>query len=179
MFCTGEAMNTLRAAAFILALGLTGAGLFASSPATAQLTAIEGKPRVIDGDTIEISGERIRLEGIDTPEKWQKCRDERGSEYRCGQDATDALRRLIGYSPVRCELEPGRDRYGRLIGFCFTASGTDINGWLVREGLALAYRQYSRRYVYEEERAQRGKRGMHRGEFVPPWDWRRGKRLTP
>ena len=51
---------------------------------------------------------------------------------------------------MRCQLEPGRDRYGRLIGFCFTASGTGINGWLVKEGLALAYREYSRCYVLEE-----------------------------
>ena len=67
---------------WLIPLGVIGAALSASSPATAQLTAIEGKPGVIDGDNIEIGDERIRLEGIDTPERWQTCRDERGSEYR-------------------------------------------------------------------------------------------------
>ena len=57
--------------------------------------------------------------------------------------------------------------------------GTDLNGWLVREGYGLAYREYSTKYVAEEEAARAEGLGMHRGEFVSPWDWRKGKRVTP
>ena len=53
-------------------------------------TDITGKPRVIDGDTFEIAGERIRLHGIDAPETQQTCKDNDGKEWRCGQDATFA-----------------------------------------------------------------------------------------
>lgn len=138
----------------------------------------EGKPRVIDGDTIDIGDERIRLQGVDTPERGQRCLDAAGGEYRCGRAATEALKAQIGAEPVRCEIE-GRGRYGRAIGTCFMPDGTDLNGWLVREGYGLAYREYSTKYVAEEEAARAEGLGMHRGEFVSPWDWRKGKRVTP
>lgn len=141
-------------------------------------TAIEGRPRVIDGDTIDIGDERIRLQGVDTPERGQRCRDAAGDEYRCGRAATEALKARIGTEPVRCEIE-GRGKYGRAIGTCFTPDGTDLNGWLVRRGYGLAYRKYSQRYIAAEEAARAEGLGMHTGRFVPPWDWRKGKRLTP
>jgi endonuclease YncB( thermonuclease family) len=46
-----------------------------------------------------------------------------------------------------------------------------LNGW------ALAYRRYSTDYVVEELTARKARRGIWRGEFVPPWEWRKGKRL--
>ena len=136
-----------------------------------------GHPRVVDGDTIDIGDERVRLQGIDTPESRQKCRDGDGETYRCGDVATDALRALIGDGQVRCAVEDTRGRYGRLIGVCFNEAGTDVNGWLVRHGHGLAYRKYSERYVAEEEAARAEGLGMHAGAFIPPWDWRRGERL--
>lgn len=138
---------------------------------------LTGQPRVVDGDTIDIGEERIRLQGVDTPERHQKCRDGDGATYRCGDAATEALRSFIGGGFVRCEIEPKRDRYGRAIGICFTADGADLNGWLVRQGLGLAYRKYSERYVAEEEAARAERLGMHAGAYIPPWDWRRGERL--
>ena len=105
-------------------------GLVAALPLAPALAAdfvLQGQPRVIDGDTIDIGDERIRLEGIDTPERGQRCRDAAGREYHCGKAATEALRALIGSGTVRCEIE-GRGKYGRAIGICFTADGTDING---------------------------------------------------
>ena len=56
--------------------------------------------------------------------------------------------------------------------------GRDVNAWLVGQGWALAYRRYSRAYVDEESSARMARRGMWRGEFVAPWDWRRGERLS-
>jgi hypothetical protein len=63
-----------------------------------------------------------------------------------------------------------------LIAVCYVGS-TDLNAWLVRNGWALADRRYSRDYVPEERRAEADGAGIWRGEFVPPWDWRRGARL--
>ena len=94
------------------------AAFMLAGPAAAQ-DSIAGQARVIDGDTIIIHGLRIRLQGIDTPERYQRCRDARDRVYRCGDTATEALRRAIGSSAVRCDLEAQRDRYGRAIGTCY------------------------------------------------------------
>ncbi len=136
---------------------------------------LTGRARAIDGDTLELGDERIRLHGIDAPESAQRCRAQ-GRLYACGREATRTLARLFRGSQVACE-ERGRDRYGRIVAVC-TAAGRDLNAWMVAEGWALAYRRYSRAYVATERRARAAKRGVWRGEFVPPWDWRRGKRLA-
>ena len=133
---------------------------------------ISGPARVIDGDTMDVRGTRVRLFGIDAPEKDQLCRDRKRS-WACGQRATRALRDRIGDRSVRCDE---RDRESRIVAVC-RAGPVELNRWMVREGWALAYRQFTRSYVDEESRARAAKRGIWRGEFVPPWDWRRGRRL--
>lgn len=140
--------------------------------ANATLT---GPARIIDGDTLEVRGSRIRLHGIDAPENAQRCRSE-GRVWACGREATRALVRRIGSHPVACK-EHDRDRYGRVVAVC-RVGGKDVNAWMVAEGWAFAYRKYSRRYLAEEMTAKASKRGVWRGDVVPPWDWRRGKRLT-
>lgn len=134
---------------------------------------ITGTASVIDGDTLEIHGKRIRLHAIDAPESRQTC--ERGGEaWRCGQASALALADKIGRRPVSCE-QTDVDRYKRIVARCF-ASGEDLNGWLVGQGLAVAYRQYGRDYVAAEGDAKAARRGMWAGEFVMPWEWRRGVR---
>ena len=134
-------------------------------------------PRIIDGDSLEISGVRVRLHGIDAPEAKQSCHDAQGRRYRCGRDATSVLKQLAA-GGVRCRMQHGTDRYGRKIGTCYAADGVNINAQMVRLGYALAYRKYSRKYVPEEEEARARRRGLHRGAFVDPWAWRRGQRLS-
>ena len=90
-------------------------------PMSVTMADVTGKPRVIDGDTIEIAGERIRLHGIDAPETKQSCTDMDGREWRCGQDATFALANLIGDHWITCKGGT-RDRYGRLIAVCYALS---------------------------------------------------------
>ena len=107
--------------------------LLMASPALADIT---GPARVIDGDTIDVAGERIRFHGIDAPESGQTC-IAGGVTWPCGQRATAALVEFIGDSPVRCEGQ-GTDRYGRTIAAC-TVRGEDIEAWMVLNGWALAY----------------------------------------
>ena len=65
----------------------------------------------------------------------------------------------------------------RALGICYVADGTDLNGWLVRQGHALAYRRYSTKYVPQEDQAKAAQAGLWAGAFIKPWDWRRGARL--
>ncbi len=98
-----------------------------------------------------------------------------GRQWQCGKDTANILADFINNRSVTCE-DLGRDRYKRIIGRC-TVAGEDIGSWMVQQGLALAYRRYSLDYVEEEADAQAVRRGVWAGEFVKPWEWRRGKRL--
>lgn len=131
---------------------------------------IVGRATVIDGDTIEIHGERIRLFGIDAPESGQFCADNSGRKYRCGQRAALALDALVSGRSVSCD-DRGRDRYGRLISVCRTQD-RDLGAAMVRSGMAVAYRRYSMDYVSAEGAAQREGVGMWQGDFDTPSDWR-------
>ena len=135
---------------------------------------VAGRARVIDGDTIEIGSVRIRLFGLDAPESAQSCL-EGSRRWPCGEQATRALVGRIDGESVACE-ERDRDRYGRVVAVC-RHGAQDVNAWLVREGWGMAYRRYSMAYAGEEASAKAAKRGVWRGKFVPPWDWRRGDRL--
>jgi endonuclease YncB( thermonuclease family) len=143
-----------------------------SSPAQADIT---GTASVIDGDTIEVHAQRIRFHGIDAPESRQTC-VAGGEVWRCGQQASLALSDFIGRSPVVCQ-EQGKDHYGRIIGAC-SVRNQDIEAWMVLNGWALAYRKYSTDYVGQEQAAQAARRGIWRGEFVPPWAVEAGKKNT-
>ncbi len=141
----------------------------------AYAQAIFGPARVLDGNTLEVAGQRIRLYGIDAPESAQQCRRDDGSTWACGQDATAYLRQLIGAQSVNCNARD-RDRDKPIVAVC-SAGGVDLNGALVAAGLALAYRDYSVDYVDAEESARDARKGLWTGEFVAPCEWRRGFRL--
>ena len=135
---------------------------------------IIGVASVVDGDTIEIHGTRIRLRGIDAPESRQMCQDATGKDYRCGQRAALSLSDFIGRKTVSC-TQKDKDRYGRIAAVCYTG-GVDINGWMVRNGYALAYRQYGgAAYAADEAAAQSARAGIWQGSFDKPWDWRKNK----
>jgi endonuclease YncB( thermonuclease family) len=151
------------------------AALLAVATAAMGAEDIIGQASVIDGNTIEIDGQRIGLHGIDAPESAQTCAVG-GKALRCGQQAANALAERIGQQTVTCDPK-GIDQNDRLVAVC-RAGGEDLNGWMVRQGMALAYRQISTHYVSQEKKAAKEKIGVWRGWFVKPWDWRRGRRLT-
>lgn len=133
-----------------------------------------GEVRVVDGDTLRIGAARIRLHGIDAPERAQRCVDAGGRRYRCGDEAAAALTRLIGGGRPDC-TERDRDRYGRSVAVC-TIGGRDLNRAMVAGGWALAYTQYSRDYVDDEAAARRARRGVWQGSFEQPAEYRAERR---
>lgn len=136
--------------------------------AQAELT---GRASVIDGDTIEIRGTRVRLWAIDAPESSQLCQRPDGTKWRCGSASANALASWIGNGNVRC-IRKSTDRYGRMVAACDLA-GNDLGRWMVSNGWALAYRRYSRDYIKPEVEAANSARGIHASYFVSPWEFRR------
>ena len=142
-------------------------------------TRLEGRARLIDGDTIAIGASVVRLHGIDAPERAQTC-VERGQSWACGAWARAELGRMIGTDPVVCDVIE-TDRYGRAVARC-RARSDDLGAGMVLAGAAVAYRRYALTYVAEEEAAQHAQRGLWRGAVagvVMPWDWRAAERATP
>lgn len=131
---------------------------------------LSGAATVIDGDTIVVAGQLVRLHGIDAPELDQTFWW-RGQQVACGTMSLAALEALTAGVKVRCEAIE-RDRYGRLVAKCYSPNGIDIGRRLVSSGWALAYRRYSLDYVDAETEARRARRGMWRGRFEKPWVWR-------
>lgn len=143
-----------------------------SVDATSSTTAptLTGPASVIDGDTIEIDSTRIRLWGIDAIEIGQDCSIQ-GVSWDCAKESTAALAAHIAGHDVSC-VPKGRDRYDRLIATC-RANDVDVGAWLVRQGLALDYPDYSKKaYAVEQALAKQERRGLWRSDFVPPWIWR-------
>ena len=133
-----------------------------------------GRARVIDGDSMIVGGTHVRLHGLDAPEGKQTCLAG-GQRWPCGRLAARALAALIDGRVLTCrELDRKR---GRTYAVCRRDDALDINASLVAAGWAVAYRRYSEEYVEDESTAKAARRGMWRGEFVMPWDWRQGKRL--
>lgn len=126
---------------------------------------IAGEARVIDGDTLEVAGQTVRLFGIDAPEHDQTC-TQNGVSWRCGAWSEDMLALAIGAQEISCTGSEV-DRYGRLLAQC-EAGGQDLGKTLVRSGAALAYLRYSAVYEGDETHARAAKVGIWQGDMVAP-----------
>ena len=143
-----------------------------------EVKIISGIPKVTDGDTIRIEGKKIRFFGIDAPEKKQQCSKpwltisfiSFSKNYPCGQISTDKLKKKINNKLLICKWS-NKDRFKRYIAECFKDK-TNINAWMVRNGYAVAYRKYSKKFVSQEIFAKKEKLGLWSGTFMMPWDYR-------
>jgi len=165
--------QAMKTAARMGLIALLCAPWTANSSSIAQENIV-GIASVIDGDTIEIHGRRIRLFGIDAPESQQFCFRANGEPWRCGQHASFALADRIGRATLRCEPRD-IDRYNRTVAVCFKGN-EDLNRWMVANGWAVAFRRYSLEYVAAEDAARRSRFNVWSGSFEMPWDWRGQRR---
>ena len=120
----------------------------------------KGKAIIIDGDTIKISGEKIRFAGIDTPEK-----NKIGHEF-----SKKKLKQKIDNNIVTCIREKKLDPWGRTVAECFIGNES-ISSFMVKNGYACDYVKYSKRkYAKEQEYAKSKKLGIWQMNFDSSWE---------
>ena len=139
--------------------------LFALACASAAEASPSGVGRSIDGDSLMVGSQEVRLFGIDAPEYKQSC-TRAGKSWACGSAAADQLSKLVAGKQVSCSTV-GTDKYGRTVARC-SVGATDLNRIMVATGYAVAYRRYSMDYVSAEESAKVAKRGIWSGSFELP-----------
>jgi endonuclease YncB( thermonuclease family) len=141
----------------------------------ANAETLAGRASVIDADTIEIQGQRIRILDIDAPESRQPCTRPDGSEWRCGQQAALAVADWIGARPAVCETRK-RDRYKRWLAHC-TVAGENLAVWIAANGWGIPYRDCACAAVRDAAELAKSKRlGIWSGSFIAPWEWRKSHR---
>lgn len=144
--------------------------LLLALPSLASAQSISGPAIAVDGDTLEMTGLRIRLFAIDAPELAQTCKRS-GENWACGEDAKQALARMVRGRDLRCE-QRAVDSYGRSVSTCW-ADGRNLNQMLVIGGLATAYTEFSAEFAEDEANARAAQRGIWASEFMKPQDYRR------
>ena len=128
--------------------------------------------KVVDGDTIHIGKTKYRFHGIDAPEMSQVCMKD-NKNIKCGVVAKDKLLEKIGSQKVTCKQE-AIDRYKRIVAECFV-NNESLSGYLVKNGYAVLYRKYSKKFIEDEEYAKKNKLGLWAMNFQYPWDYRKKK----
>jgi endonuclease YncB( thermonuclease family) len=157
-------------ALIVLLLLVVGLGIYAYRYWPPTPPVVGSVVRVADGDSIEIAGMRMRLEGIDAPELDQTCTDGNGRSWPCGRTARRELRDHIGDRELKCSSGPS-DRFRRVLAVCFLPDGSNVNAWMVRQGWAVAS-GFAGTYRVEEDEAKAAKRGIWAGTFEAPRQWR-------
>jgi len=144
---------------------------FALMSSAASAETLTGRANVIDGDTLDIHGERIRILDIDAPEFTQLCRLHASNNWKCGMHVALALYNWIGTRIVTCESDR-LDRYKRHLARC-AVDDQDVATWLAENGWAVPYRDCKCEVVRAAaDRAKAARLGIWAGEFELPWDWR-------
>ncbi len=153
-----------------IAIGLlTASFVLAESP--------RGAIRVIDGDTLDVGGTRVRLHGIDAPEATQTCDTADGRRWSCGDWVSREVRARYQGQTALCEAVD-QDRYGRIVARC-AVRGQDMGAALVADGLAFAYRRYAMDYDLIEKQAAAADRGLWAMQVQNPAAFRQQGQNTP
>lgn len=157
-------LRVLRALAAVAALVL-------AVPAPLGASGLQGPARVIDGDTLDIGGIRLRLHGVDAPERGQRCQDADGRDWACGDWSGRALREALREAALVCH-DLGERTHGRIVARC-DLDGQDLGALLVGAGVVRACPRYaarhphSRGYEQIESRAIARRVGLHAGTTPP------------
>jgi endonuclease YncB( thermonuclease family) len=127
----------------------------------------------IDGDTLRAGdGSEYRIFGIDAPELRQTCTEANGKSWACGRAAKARLTTLIKGGNVNCTAR-NTDRFGRIVAVCSAEGVPDLGDAMVRQGYAIDLGGVAGNPHHQAEvEAQAGKRGIWRGTFERPSDWR-------
>ncbi len=137
------------------------------------LIADEKKIQVIDGDTIHIGKLKYRFFGIDAPEIKQICEKD-NTKIQCGVIAKSVLKNKIADKIPKCIVKD-KDRYQRLVAECFIGKES-LSRFMVREGYAVAYSQYSKNFIEDEKYAKENKLGIWSMNFQIPSEYRKSLR---
>jgi endonuclease YncB( thermonuclease family) len=148
----------------ILALALV------CTPIAANAQQFSGPAIAVDGDTLAMTDQRVRLHGIDAPEGAQTCKRSSGEQWACGRDATALLAQIVGGKTVQC-IPRDRDAYGRTVASCRVGE-RDLGGVMVREGYAIALENASADYLQIQERAKKFGMAIWGSQFQTPADYR-------
>lgn len=147
--------------------------IMACALATGAQAQTKSKPYVdtyaIDGDSLQIGKDEVRLWGIDAPEFNQTCEP---NTVQVGRISRAFLQHLIDNKPVQCRGK-GRDHYGRPLVICLNHEGSDLSRKMVEAGWAWAFARYAPDYVEYEQAARQQKLGVHAMTCTVPWEWRR------
>ena len=144
---------------------------------SADIKSLSGKPKVVDGDTININDEKIRFSGIDAPESFYRGKKQvcylNEKEVFCGELSKEKLKEKIGSNIISCKKEKNKDIYRRTLAECFV-NGESLSTFLVRTGYAFDFVRYSKeKYAKDEEYAKTNKLGIWNMKFEYPWEWRK------
>lgn len=131
-----------------------------------SISSSSAETTVIDGDSIIVEGDEIRLIGVDAPEYGQFCFDETGLAYNCGDEAKNALNELVKDKKVICN-KIKKDIYDRDLSECFIDE-TNINKELLKMGWVVVYRSDDENYKKAQEDARANRRGVWKGRFMKP-----------
>ena len=137
--------------------------------------SLTGKPEILNGDTLKVSGKVVRLVGIVAPEQGQVCLLASGKKYDCGIIARTALMDLTAGVSVTCSIKAGVEP-GLPFALC-TAGGYDLSKGMTHAGWALAWPRTGTVYEVREKYARVKRHGLWKGRFTAPWEWQRGKRV--
>jgi endonuclease YncB( thermonuclease family) len=147
------------------------------SPAQAEIIA--GRATVIDGDTLEIHGEHIRILDVDAPESGQYCFKKLQSldegAWPCGLQAALALSDWIGEQSLTCETtKMESDEINKhWLAHC-TVAGQDLAEWLAASGWAVPSRKCKCDTIRDAAHAARAaQRAIWTSAFTLPWEWRK------